>query len=312
MRYIKEFDAHKFESAWSQEDPWGIGKDSYPPDTIIDAVTHNDIKLVKKFIKDGTDLNIQDDFGFTALNIAANNNNVKIVKLLIDAGVHIDIPDEDGETALSCAVQNPVEKIHSRHVENNLEIVKLLIDSGADFDKKFIFSRSPNSTGLVTPLYRTTLNNKVEMCELLINAGADINTKNGVGNTVLMISITKEYDWDRSGRDLLGIAKLLIKAGADLNIQNNHGDTALICAIAYTASHYDELVLTSKFYKSIPQESIKKVKLLIDAGADWNIKNADDKDFLDFLDDYKEEIINLYPEQYKEYLMKKNANKYNL
>jgi len=35
--------------------------------SIFDAVEHNDIELVKKFIKNGTDLNIQDEFGYTAL-----------------------------------------------------------------------------------------------------------------------------------------------------------------------------------------------------------------------------------------------------
>ena len=86
----------------------------------------------------------------------------------------------------------------------------------------------------------------------------------------------------------------MIDAGADVNIQNNYGSTALILS-------------------SLGSRYLKTVQLLIEAGADWNIKNKHDKDFLDYLcDEYIKIIIKYYPEKYKEYLIKKNAEKYNL
>ena len=48
---------------------------------------------------------------------------------------------------------------------------------------------------------------------------------------------------------------------------------------------------------------------LIDAGADWNIKEKIfNTDFMFYLDDnVKKDIINKYPEKYKQYLIKKRA-----
>jgi ankyrin repeat protein len=64
-------------------------------------------------------------------------------------------------------------------------------------------------------------------------------------------------------------------------------------------------------------------KLLIDAGADWNYFDSEDRGFLDYMLDNSERIIKEYPEKYEEYLkareehfemkrIKKNAELYNL
>lgn len=88
------------------------------------------------------------------------------------------------------------------------------------------------------------------------------------------------------------LIKKLIDSGVDINERN--GDTALI----YAANFH----------------SIKICILLIDAGADWNIVDESDKDFLDYFKDnkLKKLITDLYPEKYKEYLIKKKSEKYNL
>lgn len=51
---------------------------------------------------------------------------------------------------------------------------------------------------------------------------------------------------------------------------------------------------------------------LIRAGADWNAKDNNNKDFLDYLPNYKDEIIRKFPDKYKDYLMKQDAGKYNI
>jgi hypothetical protein len=50
---------------------------------------------------------------------------------------------------------------------------------------------------------------------------------------------------------------------------------------------------------------------LIEYGADWNLLNINNKDFLDNLSDPKL-IIEKYPEKYKNYLIKKEVQEYNL
>jgi len=89
------------------------------------------IKLPFSFIKrniiylldKGANLNLQDNYGNTALIIACHNNNTEIVNLLIENKTNLDLQDNDGWTALIYACY-----------KNNTELVKILIDKGANLD----------------------------------------------------------------------------------------------------------------------------------------------------------------------------------
>jgi hypothetical protein len=67
-------------------------------------------------------------------------------------------------------------------------------------------------------------------------------------------------------------------------------------------------------HTKMTEEDILIIKMLIEAGADWNIKDNLGKDFLDHFNNKKNRnyIIKQYPKQYQEYQMKKNVEKYNL
>ena len=91
------------------------------------------------------------------------------------------------------------------------------------------------------------------------------------------------------------VKDVLNNANIDIDIQDTRGNTALIWA----AYHSD----------------FEIIKLLIEAGADFYIKNDLKLDFFDYLKyNQKKAIIKLYSEteQYKNYLNKKNEEKYNL
>jgi len=126
-----------------------------------------------------------------------------------------------------------------------------------------------------------------KLIEKEIKDGVDLNIKDKYNRTVLLYS-TRYSE----------ICKLLIDAGSDVDAQDVYNNTALILS-AYHHHRFETL------------------KLLIEAGADWNLKNDDNDDFLSYLNMYKKnKIIKLYPEQYEEYLIKKRFNdsveKYNL
>lgn len=123
----------------------------------------------------------------------------------------------------------------------------------------------------------------------------------------------------------ISIVKELIKDGVDINAKNSDGETALLYALIYIDDDIIELLIGAGADLNVKNDNstplitsayngwMKRVKMFIEAGADWNIKDEEDKDFLDYLrKKKKEKIINLYPELYKEYLMKKDAEKYNL
>jgi len=163
-------------------------------------------------------------------------------------------------------------------LRDKIEKVKELIESGSDVNKKDI-------NGISALEYTIIHKDDIKLCKLLIIAGADMNINTIDGNPILIYTAIHNIE----------IFKLLLKYGADVNIQNYFNRTALI----YMSGNY--------IY------NLTIIKLLIDAGADWNIKDDNGMDFLDYLKiEQKEKIIKLYPEKYKEYLIRKNVEKYNL
>lgn len=129
-------------------------------------------------------------------------------------------------------------------------------------------------------------NNTDGAIKLINDEDIDINYKDKDGYSPILIAAIKE-------RTL--IAKLLIEKGANVNDQDYRGQTPLMCVANYT------------------WEKLELLELLINAGADWNIIDNDGDDFLYRLSTEKYNIIvEKYPEKYKQYLIKKEANKYNL
>lgn len=64
---------------------------------------------------------INNNFGRSALMIAAEENKLEIAKLLIEKGANVNLQNEDSETALMIAIQ-----------KKNKDIIKLLIEEGAN------------------------------------------------------------------------------------------------------------------------------------------------------------------------------------
>jgi ankyrin repeat protein len=148
------------------------------------------------------------------------------------------------------------------------------------FDK--IFNKGGNKEWDQKLLYYSK-NGDLNGVKKCIENDADINCKSDYGNTPLMWSSLNGY---------LEIVKVLIENGADVNYTDQYGWTPLMC--------------------SSLNGHLEIVKVLIENGVDWNIKNDENKDFVDHLSDSnKNIIIREYPEEYKEYLFKKDVEKHN-
>ena len=92
-----------------------------PPMAIHGAVVMGDMKMVQQHIDAKTDLNAKDEYGATALTVAATFDKPEIVKLLLDAGANVNATSGDGSTAL-----------HTAAFFGRTEIVKLLLSNGVD------------------------------------------------------------------------------------------------------------------------------------------------------------------------------------
>jgi len=170
-------------------------------------------------------------------------------------------------------------------LDNNIKKVKELIKSGVDVNMR----DADDYTALILASDKDNDKDNIEISKFLIDSGADINAKARDGYTALILATLNQH---------IKIAKFLIDSGADINMKTNKNNTALMFAANAT----------------FKIDNVGLCKMLIDAGADWNIKNdVDGQDFLYFLN-YRDKdmIINLYPDKYKNYLIKKEAEKYNI
>jgi len=127
--------------------------------------------------------------------------------------------------------------------------------------------------------------NRVDKVDKLVKRGANVNIISPETGWSLLTSAIE--------RDRIDILKYLLKNGADVNLIDNNGLTSLF----YAADH----------------ESLSSLQLLINAGADWYIKDKYGDYFIDNLSEELKKIISEdYPEKYEEYLIRKKADKYNI
>jgi ankyrin repeat protein len=137
-----------------------------PTPDIIMAASDGDLVEVKAELNTGTDVNVVDSSGGTALHQAACNHHTPVVKALLAAGADVRIADAGGWTALHFAAR-----------ELQLDIAKLLLNAGAALDAKDEYGN--------TPLRRAILQREVfsasgapAMIQLLRDAGADKKLRN--------------------------------------------------------------------------------------------------------------------------------------
>ncbi len=87
---------------------------------LFKAVKKGKITALNRMIKQGIDVNMKDEDGWTPLMYAAANNDTKIAQVLLKAGANVEARDKDGRTALIYAA-----------AKNNIEVTKILLEAGA-------------------------------------------------------------------------------------------------------------------------------------------------------------------------------------
>lgn len=171
------------------------------------------------------DLEIEDECGQTALNIAARNGHYDIVELLLDLryatasnevrNVNVNHADRDGWTPLRSASWG-----------GHTEVVKLLIQHPhiqidlADKEQR-------------TALRAAAWSGHEDILRALIAAGADVNSVDKQGRTSLIAaSYMGHYD----------IVEILLENGADVNHLDIDGRSALCVAALCGSSGYSKVM----------------------------------------------------------------------
>ena len=84
------------------------------------AITDNNVEAAKFYIRLGADVNVKNNYGYTALMYASWNGYTEIVKLLLATSVDVNVKDMANQTALMIASWN-----------GHTELVTLLKQHGA-------------------------------------------------------------------------------------------------------------------------------------------------------------------------------------
>ena len=278
------------------------------------------IKICKLLIDKGALINIQNEYGDTALMIAIDKNNTEICKLLIENRALLNIQNEDGDTALMIAIQNDSTEICKLLIEKkallniqdeygdtalmiaikknkNIEICKLLIDNGAllDIQDKY------GNTGLMIAIKK----NNIELSKILIEKGAHLDIQYKNGKTILIHTIENKN---------IEICKLLIEKGALLDIQDKDGNTALfiaifqnnidLCKLLIDKGAFIDLIIKKHIFTftyliySIQNNYIKIAEMLIEKGANIFIRDNSSRRPLYFVREKERSVIsNFNPEK---------------
>jgi ankyrin repeat protein len=224
----------------------------------LKAAASEDINEVRKLIEAGVDVNAADEWGVTALMVAAFKGDSEIVRLLIDHRADVDRTcihinavthalvkaafKDLGPSAKTIFVPpeypNPTTALMVTAYYGHAEVARLLIDAGAQVD-------AANSAG-TTALMLAAESGHADCARLLIDAGAQVDfTPMSNGDTPLYVAALCGHP---------EIVRMFVTAGANVNARSTDGNTALMAA-----AHCG---------------NIKIVQLLIEAGTDINAFNA--------------------------------------
>jgi ankyrin repeat protein len=239
------------------------------------ATKYNNLEVVRELLNRGAYIDSKTIFNESPLIIAINNNNVDIVNLLLERNVKID-----GNVFYS-VIKN-----------NNIDLLRFILDK-KDYDvntKEGYFD---------TLLNYAIINNKPEIVIELIRRGADVNLEkfglsplqHSIDNNNLKIlnilidnnvkcTLNILYD---SFKYHISSFILLLNRISSLNIDIN--------MISIT---YDDTLL----HMAIKKNNIEIVKLLLEKGADPNIKNRAEQTPLEIaIFNYNIEIVKLLLEK---------------
>jgi ankyrin repeat protein len=255
---------------------------------IMTAARSGNPQAVKLLAAKGANVNATEGWqGQTALMWAAAENHPDAIKMLVEFGADKNAKSKvlDGMPPLRAAAPDVGQQgIHSTFPkggmtallyaarQGNAEAVAALADSHVDLNQG-----DPDG---FTAMIFAILNAHYDVAALLVEKGADINRADNSGRTPLYTAVdmhTFEYSFNRptakpDGKmDAVDLVKFLLAHGADPNRRL----TDRVKAAKYdTAGNRNLIAGATPLLKAVSTSDITLVRILLDAGADPFIRNA--------------------------------------
>jgi len=187
------------------------------------AVYEGDVAEVERLLEAGADVSIANNYGVTAMGLAAEVANTEILRLLLRAGADADSANPDGMTALLAVART-----------GNVEAAALLVEFGATVDAREDF-------GGQTPLMWASARRHPAMMEFLIAQGADVNARSTARNYQRHVTAEgRPKNLDSGGftpllyaarENCRACAYVLLQHGADIDLPDPDGVSPLLVAI---------------------------------------------------------------------------------
>lgn len=130
----------------------------------LEFLKNDDFISVKKYIKDGGDVNDANESGESVLACAIRSRcDIDLLMLLIESGADIFEFDDEGVSIFDMSI-----------TYNNIDIVKYILEQGIDVNATQRRSR-------FTPLMAAAAYGRAEIAKILIEHGADKNMREEKG-----------------------------------------------------------------------------------------------------------------------------------
>src|SRR5690349_2151317 len=162
-----------------------------PP--LLDAAKNGDRDTLRSLLQKGTNVNVTEGDGATALHWASYRDDVESADLLIRAGANVNAANDLGATPLWTACQNGSEAM-----------VRRLLAAGANPNSKLLLGE--------TVLMVASRAGNAAVAEQLLAKGADVNVRAARNQTALMWAVAQKHP---------EVVKVLLAHHADVNARTD-------------------------------------------------------------------------------------------
>ncbi len=174
--------------------------------------------LQKALAEEGTNVDVQDDKGMSALHVAIKYKRFACVKILIDANCSLEVQDDKGNTPL----------LFLSRWGGDPDILELLLGKGCNVNAV----NEEGRTALMEAAYR----GHSHILNELINAKANLEAKSPEGETAIFFAVKgKKYE----------CVKMLINANADLAVVDIESESLVHHAVRLNDTNSLKLLITA-------------------------------------------------------------------
>lgn len=145
-----------------------------PADFLVNAIEKWDNGLTRALSEVGDVHAGNDDYGDTALHVAAFGNNANVMEILMKNGADIEVRNRLRETAL-----------HRAATANSVEAVQLLIENNVEIEARDMYEE--------TPYHKAAVQYNEKVVEILITNGANREARNYNGTVIRCTKCGKKY-----------------------------------------------------------------------------------------------------------------------